>query len=131
MLEVYHQGQELGKIREVPICCTRKHLEVWGKNDQKIYDISGPCIPCSCGGDVQFQVRNLKVFNFKFKNFDNIKFQIESSGGEVVGEIAKTWRGCCAESFTDTDTFQVEFPAGADVATKATLIGATMLIVRN
>ena len=29
------------------------------------------------------------------------------------------------------DTFQVEFPAGADVATKALLMGATMLVVRK
>ena len=67
-----YQGQELGKIREVPICCTRKHLEVWGKNDQKIYDISGPCIPCSCGGDVPFQVCNLKLSTLISKTFPTL-----------------------------------------------------------
>ena len=74
---------------------------MWGKNDQKIYDISGPCIPCSCGGDVQFQVRNLKVFNFKFKNLDNINFRskvleekllekLPRHGEDVVQKVLQT-----------------------------------------
>ena len=50
--------------------------------------------------------------------------------GETVGEIAKKWRGCCSEAFTDTDNFKVDFPQGADVNTKAILLGATMLVVR-
>ena len=46
-----------------------------------------------------------------------------------MGEITKKWRGCCAESFTDTDTFKIDFPDNADVTTKAILMGATMLVV--
>ena len=46
-----------------------------------------------------------------------------------MGEIKKKWRGWCAESFTDTDTFKIEFPDNIDVATKALLMGATMLVV--
>ena len=46
-----------------------------------------------------------------------------------MGEIKKKWRGCFAESFTDTDTFKIEFPDNIDVATKALLMGATMLVV--
>ena len=57
------------------------------------------------------------------------KFQIENAGGIQVGEITKKWRGCCAESFTDTDTFKIDFPDNADVTTKAILMGATMLVV--
>ena len=56
VLSVYHQGNLLGRIREVPVCCTRKHLEVWDKNEQKLYDITGPCCPIGCGTDVPFQV---------------------------------------------------------------------------
>lgn len=109
VLTVYHQDQELGKIREVPICCwSRKHLEVWDKNEQKIYDISGPICPISCGGDVAFP--------------------IENAGGIAVGEIAKQWRGFCAEALTDTDTFRIEFPDNIDVTQKALLVGATMLV---
>jgi len=108
LLEIYHQDRLLGKIREVPQCCARKHLEVFDQKDQKIFDISGPCCPISCGGDVNFP--------------------IENSGGISVGEISKKWRGLCAESFTDTDTFKIDFPVGADVTTKAILMGATMLV---
>jgi len=108
VLSVYHQGNNLGRIREVPVCCTRKHLEVWDKNEQKLYDITGPCCPISCGGDVPFQ--------------------IENSGGIAVGEITKKWRGCFAEALTDTDTFKIEFPDNIDVTTKALLMGATMLV---
>ena len=64
LLTVYHQNQELGKVREVPVCCTRKHLEVWDKNEEKIYDITGPCCPISCGGDVPFQVCCKKKLDF-------------------------------------------------------------------
>ena len=82
------------------------------------------------------------MFNFKCvisitpsafgTNFDMYFYlQIEGSGGETVGEITKQWRGCCAESFTDTDTFQVEFPAGSDVTTKAILMGSLMLVVMH
>ena len=57
LLEIYHQNELLGRVREVPICCfSRKHLEVWDKKDQKIFDISGPCCPVSCGGSVPFPV---------------------------------------------------------------------------
>jgi len=110
LLEVYHQDQLLGCIREAPVCCfSRKHLEVWDKNEQKIYDISGPCCPFSCGGDVPFP--------------------IENQAGIALGEISKKWRGCGAEAFTDMDTFKIEFPDNIDLATKALLLGATMLVV--
>ena len=48
-----------------------------------------------------------------------------------MGEISKKWRGWCAESFTDSDNFKIEFPTGADVTTKAILMGATMLVVSS
>jgi len=109
LLEIYHQNELLGRVREVPICCfSRKHLEVWDKKDQKIFDISGPCCPVSCGGSVPFP--------------------IEDSSGTNVGEISKQWRGFFSEAFTDTDTFKIEFPDSITLETKAILIGATMLV---
>ena len=56
-------------------------------------------------------------------------FQIEDDAGSSVGQIARKWRGCCEETFTDSDTFKVEFPSGSDVTKKALLIAATILIV--
>ena len=48
-----------------------------------------------------------------------------------MGQIARKWRGCCEETFTDSDTFKVEFPSGSDVTKKALLIAATILIVSS
>ena len=46
----------------------------------------------------------------------------------TVGKIGKRWGGLLREGFTDADSFGVAFPASADVATKAVLLGATFLI---
>lgn len=109
VLTIYHQGEELGKIREVPVCFSRKHLEVWDQNDEKIYDVTGPCCPINvCGGGVPFK--------------------IEIPGGETVGEITKKWRGFFAEALTDSDTFKIDFPGNIEVSKKALLVGATMLL---
>ena len=131
-MTIEHQGQLLGSIREVPVCCTRKHLEVWDKNDQKIFDISGPCCPISCGGDVPFLVYfiSINLFSINLSKWWFTFCQIENAAGITVGEITKKWRGCCAEAFTDTDTFKIDFPDNIDVTTKAILMGATMLVVR-
>ena len=72
--KIYHQNELLGRVREVPICCfSRKHLEVWDKKDQKIFDISGPCCPVSCGGSVPFPV----CYNFKKLLWKYISFLYE------------------------------------------------------
>ena len=68
-MTIYHQGEELGKIREVPVCFSRKHLEVWDQNDEKIYDVTGPCCPINvCGGGVPFKVSCSKS-KFIFSSF--------------------------------------------------------------
>ena len=77
LLEVYQNDRFLGRVREVPVCCTRKHLEVWNKNEEKIYDISGPCCPFSCGGSVPFPVI---VFAF----FREISLQISHHFCEIM-----------------------------------------------
>ena len=55
-------------------------------------------------------------------------FQITDQSGTDVGEISKEWRGCMKESFTDLDTFKIEFPQNITLETKALLLGATMLV---
>ena len=47
-----------------------------------------------------------------------------------MGKIVKKWRGMLVETFTNTDTFNIEFPDNIDVTTKALLAGATMLVGR-
>ena len=59
------------------------------------------------------------------------RFPIENQAGIALGEISKKWRGCGTEAFTDLSTFKIEFPTNIDVATKALLLGATMLVVNE
>uniref|UniRef100_A0A8R1DPY3 Phospholipid scramblase n=1 Tax=Caenorhabditis japonica TaxID=281687 RepID=A0A8R1DPY3_CAEJA len=51
-----------------------------------------------------------------------------ANNGAVVGAITKKWGGCCRETFTDADTFAVNFPGDLDVKLKGVLLGATFLI---
>ena len=48
--------------------------------------------------------------------------------GTTVGKIGKKWGGILREGVTDADSFGIAFPADADAATKAVLLGATFLI---
>uniref|UniRef100_A0A8D2LEC1 Phospholipid scramblase n=1 Tax=Varanus komodoensis TaxID=61221 RepID=A0A8D2LEC1_VARKO len=77
---------------------------------ETVLRVLGPCFACSCGGDVNFEV----------------KTRDESRG---VGRIAKQWSGLVQEVFTDTDNFGVQFPMDLDVKIKAVLLGACFLIV--
>jgi hypothetical protein len=49
-------------------------------------------------------------------------------GEKVQGRIVKKWSGLAKEALTDADVFGVTFPAGANAATKALLLGAVFLI---
>ena len=55
-------------------------------------------------------------------------FQIFNRDGIQIGNISKEWMGCCTETFTDADTFKINFPVDLDVKMKATLLGALFLI---
>uniref|UniRef100_A0A8D2LE31 Phospholipid scramblase n=1 Tax=Varanus komodoensis TaxID=61221 RepID=A0A8D2LE31_VARKO len=79
---------------------------------ETVLRVLGPCFACSCGGDVNFEV----------------KTRDESRG---VGRIAKQWSGLVQEVFTDTDNFGVQFPMDLDVKIKAVLLGACFLITRG
>jgi len=48
--------------------------------------------------------------------------------GNQVGKIIKMWRGMGTEVFSDAASFNVEFPADADAAGKARLVGTTFYI---
>ncbi|XP_053218207.1 phospholipid scramblase 3 isoform X3 [Podarcis raffonei] len=76
---------------------------------ETVLRVLGPCFACSCGGDVNFEV----------------KTRDESRG---VGRISKQWSGLLKEVFTDTDNFGIQFPMDLDVKIKAVLLGACFLI---
>ncbi|XP_044732110.1 phospholipid scramblase 2-like [Chrysoperla carnea] len=71
--------------------------------------IEGPMCTFSCCGDVKFKV-------------------MSADGSRQIGEINKQWSGLMQELFTDADNFGIKFPLDLDVNTKATLLGACILI---
>ncbi|XP_030678547.1 phospholipid scramblase 1 isoform X4 [Nomascus leucogenys] len=74
-----------------------------------VLKISGPCVVCSCCGDVDFEIKSLD----------------EQC---VVGKISKHWTGILREAFTDADNFGIQFPLDLDVKMKAVMLGACFLI---
>ncbi|MGH0149454.1 UNVERIFIED_CONTAM: hypothetical protein FKN15_061442 [Acipenser sinensis] len=100
----------------VPIGCVS---QIWHPFEPKfcvnvsgeaVLNISGPCRLVSCFSDYQFRVLGP----------DNMT---------VVGKISSKCTGVAAEYFTNSDSFGVQFPVDLDVNIKATLIGASFLIV--
>ncbi|KAJ1088411.1 hypothetical protein NDU88_001568 [Pleurodeles waltl] len=81
------------------------------QNEKKegVLKIIGPCIPCSCCGDVNFEVKSLDE-------------------SQDVGRISKQWTGFIKEAFTDADNFGIQFPMDLDVKIKAVLLGACFLM---
>ena len=71
--------------------------------------------------------RPCRVLNKRLFFMFNI--QISNSGGVDVGAITWLWNGCAKQAFTDSDSFGVRFPAGANLQQRALVLGATMLLV--
>jgi len=55
VLMVYSGPNYLGKIVEYPTWWNKK-LEVWNANEEKIFDVKGPCCVITCGCDNIFDV---------------------------------------------------------------------------
>ena len=55
-ITILHKNEFIGKVLEVPVCCSRKRLEVWDKNGTKLYHVTSRCCPITCGPSVHFQV---------------------------------------------------------------------------
>jgi len=87
----------------------RAEFEVKDMSGQTVLIIKGPCCPLACGGDLDFRVMTADKVN-------------------EVGKITKKWAGIGNEFLTDAETFHLTFPKDLDVAVKATLIGAALLI---
>ncbi|RXM37201.1 Phospholipid scramblase 2 [Acipenser ruthenus] len=100
----------------VPIGCVSR---IWHPFEPKfcvnvsgetVLNISAPCRLVSCFSDDHFRV-------------------LGSDNVTVVGKISNKFTGVAAEYFTNSDSFGVQFPVDLDVTIKATLIGASFLIV--
>ncbi|EDV26177.1 uncharacterized protein TRIADDRAFT_24205 [Trichoplax adhaerens] len=84
-------------------------FKILDANRNPVLRIKGPFCPCSCFGDVNFEVLPLE-------------------GETPVGKITKQWSGFLKEAYTDADNFGITFPMDLDVKIKATLLGAVFLI---
>lgn len=101
-------GQVVGYVKQNWHPCLPK-FTIQNESEEDILKLHGPCIPCSCCSDV----------NFELKSLDE---------GSVVGRISKQWSGAVKEYFTDADNFGVQFPMDLDVKIKAVILGACFLI---
>jgi len=105
LIEIFHQGELIGRVRERPICIGQdRHLEVFNDMDEKLYDINGPCCYNPCAP---------------------VSFDIKNDAGVPYGQIIKEFTGC--EGAHGNDKFRIEFPTNINEKTKAILLGATML----
>ncbi|XP_072855455.2 phospholipid scramblase 1 [Pogona vitticeps] len=74
-----------------------------------VLKITGPCVLCSCGEDIHFEVKSVDE-------------------ATAVGRISKLWTGFVKEVFTDADDLGIQFPLDLDVRMKAVMLGAAFLI---
>jgi len=112
-------GKELGSIREEMFFCVPQFsiLSANGTKTGVIHQptcVGGACVDCFAEG----------CYNCR------IPFYIYNNEADEVhdGKIVKVWTGLTSELFTDADNFELDFPAKADAATKATLLGAVFLL---
>ncbi|XP_055485470.1 phospholipid scramblase 1-like [Psammomys obesus] len=101
-------GVPIGYVIQTWHPCKPKFI-VQNKKKQAVLKIIGPCMPSSCGGNVDFEIKSLD----------------ESI---AVGRISKHWSGVLKEFLTDVDNFGVQFPSDLDVRIKAVTLGACFLI---
>ncbi|EGW10262.1 Phospholipid scramblase 1 [Cricetulus griseus] len=102
-------GVPIGYISQTWHPCVPK-FTVQNERKQDVLKIIGPCITCSCVGNVDFQIKSLD---------EKI----------VIGRISKHWSGFLKEVLTDVDSFGIYFPMDLDVKMKAVMLGACFLIV--
>ncbi|EDV26179.1 uncharacterized protein TRIADDRAFT_24095 [Trichoplax adhaerens] len=100
-------GNRIGKVNMDWSPCWPS-FTVTDENDETTFTLKGPCITCSCGNDVEFDVHD--------------------TNDEKVGRIAKEWAGLLKEALTDADNFAITFPESTEVKNKAVLLGAIFLI---
>ncbi|XP_068136857.1 phospholipid scramblase 2-like [Hyperolius riggenbachi] len=100
-------GTVIGHIKQNWHPCLPR-FTIMNEREEEVMKIHGPCVPCSCCSDVNFELKSLN----------------ESD----IGRISKQWTGLVKETFTDADNFGVQFPMDLDVKMKAVVLGACFLI---
>jgi len=84
-----------------------------------------PCAQGCCNCRIPFMIKDKE-----FKDLPCSKGTPISSEPDKApdAQITKVWRGLKTAILTDADSFELKCPDGADAASKARLIGATLLL---
>jgi hypothetical protein len=114
-------GSKLGSVRETCWIClpTFDIMDAQGNKNFVMH------LPTCCGG---------MCINCCAEGCCNCKipFYIYTAGKgdekKQVGKITKIWGGLTTELFSDADKFELDYPPGANAATKTTLLGATFFL---
>ncbi|KAG9511337.1 Phospholipid scramblase 2 [Fragariocoptes setiger] len=100
-------GQVIGKVTQ-EWSFFKPNLCIRSGTDAPILYIDGPLYPAICCCTGAFTIRDLE--------------------GKYVGRIVKEWAGCCKETCTKVDNFNINFPQNLDHKVKATCLGALFLM---
>lgn len=101
-------GQLIGILRQ-KFHLLKGLFDVLDEQNKIVLQIQGPCLTCSCVGDVDFEV-------------------FQPGGNQKVAQISKKWTGLAKEMFTDADNFSVNFPMQMPVNHKALLLASAFLV---
>jgi len=122
-------GQQMGKIKEEYFCCVPTFTIMDGEDKPK-YKLHSPtccggvCVNCFTEGCICGKglcKAPFWIFDYNQENTD---------GGKAThtGKILKKPKSMMTEVFTEANAFEAVFPDDADIAMKATLIGASVYI---
>ena len=103
-------GMVLGKVEEIWSACGPR-MNVLDSAGNVLYMVEGPCIRCdNC--------------------FCDVTFELKAGGpdGPVVGILKKQAGDALTETFTDADTFGLQYPQGCPTEHKALLLSVVFLI---
>ncbi|XP_077987657.1 phospholipid scramblase 1-like [Glandiceps talaboti] len=100
-------GEILGYVKQKCSLCGASY-EVVDADDEQLFTIKSPACPCRC--------------------YDDSLFPIIDDEDDEVGNIRKQWGGKKRYANMDHENFNITFPEGADIKTKATILGGAFLI---
>lgn len=131
------EGQLLGTTKYVcDMCLFVPKFDVFDAQDQHLYRIRsdtccfGCCVQCKCGGQKGGSRRGRFRVPHHVREPNEPYNKLSGSLGEA--DITDLWSGFVKQVCTKQETLAIKFPAVADAnqafATKATLVGATILL---
>lgn len=109
------KSEYLGKVVNPWTCCDIE-LEIFDKDNNKVYTIDGNCcqLGLHCSGPCDA--------------CQTIDFEIKTAGGEIVSSLQKRSPGCVAAMVSEADNFALNFPAKSTKEQRALLLCAVLFL---